>query len=80
MVTGEERMTIRKLIDARLRLKHGLIFGDQGHGYENKYKHGCRCDACKRAATEARKRRRQSASMTPRQRELGLDPDIWGTG
>ena len=80
MVTGEERTTLRQLVDARLRVRHGLPVAEEGHGYENKYKHGCRCEACKLAATEARKIRRQSAAMTPRQRELGLHADVWGDG
>lgn len=33
------------------------------HGTETRYKLGCRCDACKTAANEARRRRRQTPNV-----------------
>lgn len=76
-MTGDERAALRKQVNDKLREQKGLPIAEEGHGYSSKYRNGCRCEACTLAATEDRKRRRQLASMTPRQREMELHTDLW---
>jgi len=49
---------VRELVDQHRRQQLGLPPRNDGHGYESRYKHGCRCSSCTNAANEARNARR----------------------
>ena len=48
----------RRTLDTIRRQQLGLPEHNEGHGYESRYKHGCRCQPCRQAANTARNRRR----------------------
>ena len=49
----------RRTIDRARRQQLGLPEHHEGHGYESRYKHGCRCEPCRHAANHARLERRR---------------------
>ena len=52
---GLSRERVRQIATKALGMGHRERVGAPGHGTTTKYRYGCRCRACRRAAAESRK-------------------------
>ncbi len=52
---GLSRERVRQIVKSATGMGHRERVGAPGHGTTTKYRYGCRCRACRRAAAESRK-------------------------